>query len=105
MAWDNGNRKVIIETDSTDVLALIRGNINMEHQEHAAIMEKKRLLSREWVVQVSHVAHECNQTADWLAKKGFSAPSSFHAVHHLPVDLATIIDRDKGHRPSMFTRI
>lgn len=92
MAWDLG--LIILESDSTEVLALIKVHVNLEHQDHRIILELKRILERDWMVKVRHVFREINQAAGYLAKWGFSVMPGFHAIRQVPHELGNILTKD-----------
>ncbi|KAL4355056.1 hypothetical protein GQ457_06G032600 [Hibiscus cannabinus] len=72
-AWSRGFRRIVVETDSLDVLRLLRSD-NHNQQRPSLLMHLNRLRH----VNVQHIVREGNQVADSLAKA--TSSNGFHVV-------------------------
>ncbi|CAL1367079.1 unnamed protein product [Linum trigynum] len=64
MAWDEGFRRVVLQTDSQAAIRLIEGA--EERTPHfLAVQSARRLLDRDWQVRLVHVFREGNYAADY----------------------------------------
>ena len=67
MAWENGNRKVRLEVDSSQVINWLQlpdvPNLICKN----VLLEIKAWLASQWEVQTIHVFREANRAADYLA--------------------------------------
>lgn len=59
------------------------------------LSEIHELRVRRWKVTISAIIRDCNQPADWLAKKGASPSMNMCLLEAPPSDLEIIILRDR----------
>ena len=55
IAWQRGFHTVACETDSTEVLHLIKEHVDLGHLFHLVVTDIQQLLQKEWEVSVSHI--------------------------------------------------
>ena len=70
MAFEFGYKNVLLELDSRVVVQMIAHGIDDSHAYSTLVKAICLILSRDWIVQVSHVYREINSCADLLAKHG-----------------------------------
>ena len=68
IAQQRGFCKVACETDSMEVLHLIKEHVDLGHLFHSVVPDIKQLLQKAWEISVSYILREANMCADWLAK-------------------------------------
>lgn len=69
IAWENGFRAVLCESDSLEAVSMISDNSKHDFHEYAATLcDIMVLLRYQWSVQIKHVFREANTCADFLAK-------------------------------------
>ncbi|CAN1799327.1 Putative ribonuclease H protein At1g65750, partial [Linum perenne] len=79
-AWEMGVRDIVVQSDSLCAVRLLSSDDSLDHQ-HATIVSKyKKLLDRDWRVELKHVYRESNHLADALASKGHSLSIGTHMV-------------------------
>ncbi|CAN1243659.1 Putative ribonuclease H protein At1g65750, partial [Linum perenne] len=79
-AWNKGIRSLEIQTDSLCAVNLLLKADNLDHQ-HATIVGRfRKLLERNWSVNVIHVYREANCPADALVNKGHGMSLGTHTV-------------------------
>lgn len=71
LAWDPGQKRIILETDSKAALQLIQGAGN-ESPHYNLVSQIRNLTNRSWNCRLQHAWREGNKYADWLAKKSVS---------------------------------
>ncbi|CAI0558204.1 unnamed protein product [Linum tenue] len=85
LAWEQGYRKVMVQTDSQIAIYLIREAAD-RHPHFLLVQEARRLLACDWQVQLIHVFREGNVVVDYLALVGHSLPFGFHFIEgHYPL--------------------
>lgn len=75
VAWDEGCRRVILDSDSTCAIQMISKGAKEEHIDYALVKEIQATLARDWVVRMEHTDRRHNEAADFLAKRGPCPPS------------------------------
>ncbi|CAI0435262.1 unnamed protein product [Linum tenue] len=81
LAWDEGCRKVKVQTDSATAAQLIH-DATPGHIHFVQVATIRELLAREWEVQIDHVFREGNVVADYLASVGYSLPVGVHVFEN-----------------------
>lgn len=77
LAWNEGHRQVICETDSAEVIHVLHvEGIRRNHSSAQVIMETNSLLKRPWVVELRKIPREANSCTNLLAKVLRSAQGS-----------------------------
>ncbi|KAL9414516.1 hypothetical protein AB3S75_042892 [Citrus x aurantiifolia] len=61
---------------------------------YALIAAIQDLLSRNWQATISHIYHEANSAADFMANMAHSAPLGLHFFSKPPVGINPIISQD-----------
>ncbi|CAI0436181.1 unnamed protein product [Linum tenue] len=80
-AWEEGIRKVVLQTDSCTARTLIE-KATPQHPHYSCVAEIRQWLARHWLVRIEHVFREANFVADHLASIGHSVPIGVHAIHN-----------------------
>lgn len=71
LAWNTGQRKVVLEVDSVVVVCTLLGEDIPSSLYYHIIRRCKEMISKQaWVVEVQHCYSEANRAADWLANYG-----------------------------------
>ncbi|CAN0829758.1 Putative ribonuclease H protein At1g65750 [Linum grandiflorum] len=73
IAWNNGCRRIAIQTDSTCAVQLLQATDKHDHQ-HAALVLKY------WEISIIHIYREGNFMADSLANEGHSLSFGLHLL-------------------------
>ncbi|KAJ1428119.1 Ribonuclease H domain [Sesbania bispinosa] len=68
IAWERGHKKLIVESDSMEVIHLVNNQTYYEDQFGEVVRHIQQLLKKDWHVQCIHVMREANLLADLLAK-------------------------------------
>ncbi|CAN0905585.1 Putative ribonuclease H protein At1g65750 [Linum grandiflorum] len=80
IAWDNGYRRLAIQTDSVCAVQLLKSQ-DIHNHPHAALVLKFQELSRcDWDLKITHIYREANFMADSIAKEGYSLPLGLHLL-------------------------
>ncbi|CAL1403368.1 unnamed protein product [Linum trigynum] len=87
LAWEEGARKVVLQTDSATAKSLIE-TVSPNHPHYTRVAEIQRWLDRPWTVRIDHVYREANYVADHLASVGHSAPTVYHIINSPSSNLA-----------------
>ncbi|KAJ1398158.1 Ribonuclease H domain [Sesbania bispinosa] len=94
-AWNRGEKKLLCEFDSLEVLHLLRAVLSSTVKGLAEIVaEINNLLNLDWDVQLHHVFREGNSAADFLAKCARTASEKFVSWLRPPVDLQPLLLED-----------
>lgn len=97
-AWEDGYKQISCRSDCTQALTLIREYqpnndpqpFLMIQQNIQVIKEIEELISRDWMVELSHTFREGNKCADYMAKLGakgikyvcMSPPDGLLSLYH-----------------------
>ncbi|XP_057445019.1 uncharacterized protein LOC130737284 [Lotus japonicus] len=94
IAWDRGYKDVICNVDCRDLLRVLDDPETWIF--FPVLREIYELRMRSWNLTLSAINRDCNQPADWLAKKGASSPSMAICVLEAPPStLEILILRDR----------
>lgn len=96
LAWDMGVKNVILEIDSADAVELLRNPVNETHEDYRLVKEVKRVIDREWTVEVRLISRWVNTVADHLAKASLTILPGFQAISFPEMELARLIEDEKG---------
>ncbi|CAL1377203.1 unnamed protein product [Linum trigynum] len=77
VAWNEGLRCIIVQTDSQTAIKLIKEAEN-RHPHFLLVQEARRLLALDWQVQLLHVYREGNFVTDYLASAGHKVQQGIH---------------------------
>ncbi|KAK7306532.1 hypothetical protein VNO77_44479 [Canavalia gladiata] len=97
LAWDIGWKKVKVDIDSTNALALVRNStVGNDDVTCALVSEINDLVRKDWLVEFSHVFRESNRAADRLAHLGHSNSPRLGVKRflHAPRILAQVLQDD-----------
>ncbi|CAI0559343.1 unnamed protein product, partial [Linum tenue] len=79
IAWDLGLKKVQVQTDSKIAMQLLH-EATSSNPHHCLIAAARRLLARDWQVEIIHMYREGNVVADFLASLGHSRGVGLHVL-------------------------
>ncbi|KAK4285770.1 hypothetical protein QN277_002420 [Acacia crassicarpa] len=100
MCWDLGERRVSLESDAEEVVALLTTDSQPSHPDEDVIQEIKGMIGRSWEVevevQVRWILRDANKAADYVAKQAFDVWPGIHYFHSTFGDLGAILAQDKG---------
>jgi ribonuclease HI len=82
----NCNR-IQVESDSSLVVNLVKGQSDDTHPLHGLISDCKNLLLGNWECSFNHVYRECNNAADGLARMGHAMNLGWHVLVNSPPNL------------------
>ena len=68
LAWQRGYRKVIVETDASEIIHLLERKDISQHADFILIQEAKSYMCRTWDLELVHISRTTNTVADALAK-------------------------------------
>ncbi|CAN1796452.1 Putative ribonuclease H protein At1g65750 [Linum perenne] len=72
LAWNMGARKVHLQVNSQAVVCAINTRQQYDYRHSQTILHIHQLLTRNWMVEVSHVYRERNRVADLLVHHSHS---------------------------------
>nr|XP_025703219.1 uncharacterized protein LOC112803990 [Arachis hypogaea] len=86
LAWDYGLRDIVCETDSLDILHILKNSTNGLNCDVVDIFQKiQELLSKPWVVDFEWITRDANAVADWLARYAVKTNPT-HVIWSEPCD-------------------
>nr|AID60103.1 hypothetical protein [Brassica napus] len=94
IAWDKGIRKLEVEVDSKSVVGFLKTGIHDSHPLSFLVRLCYGFVSRDWIVNFSHVYRETNRLADGLANYAFSLQFGLHFFDSVPEHVAPIMLED-----------
>ncbi|CAI0405948.1 unnamed protein product [Linum tenue] len=100
LAWEQGARKVILQTDSSTAKNLIdKATPSNIHFTQVAVIRQR--LNRNWTVRIDHVFREANFATDYLASMGHSQSIGVHILDRPDTKLLywLMFDRVGGETP------
>lgn len=83
LAWDPGEKRIILETDSKAALQLIQGAGN-ESPHYNLVSRIRNPTNRSWNCRLQHAWREGNKYADWLAKKSVGEEPGMQIISETP---------------------
>ncbi|XP_028780528.1 uncharacterized protein LOC114736815 [Neltuma alba] len=92
--WDEGHRRVILESDASSVIELLSTEPNEDNADYTLLQEIRSLIDRSWEVRLSYAPRACNAAADHLAKFGLGGLLGFHMVYEPHYALAELLAID-----------
>ncbi|CAN1797499.1 Putative ribonuclease H protein At1g65750 [Linum perenne] len=106
LAWNQGVRNLMIQTDSACVVQLLQNTMNFDHQHTSLILQFEELLPRDWEVKIQHVYREGNFLADHLANIGHLFPFGLQLIDGSTPAVAHWIayDRMRSSQPRLVLR-
>ncbi|CAN1781429.1 Putative ribonuclease H protein At1g65750 [Linum perenne] len=78
--WEAGFRKVVLQMDSLNAIALLSAEDESTHQHGMKTAQFRELCARDWRVEVCHTYREGNHAADYLASIGYDYPFESHTI-------------------------
>ncbi|CAN0918617.1 Putative ribonuclease H protein At1g65750 [Linum grandiflorum] len=94
LAWSMGYRTIKLQLDSTTAISAITGQEISDLRHRSCINEARELISRDWVLRVTHTFCEGNRAADLLAHHGHSLSFVLHVIDPLPHEVNDCIRTD-----------
>ena len=94
LAWKKGYRKIILEMDSKVAIQLITNGTNSTNAATRLVLDIRRMLKLDWMVQVNHVFREGNRAADTLANISIRLPLGLHEMEVVPKEVLDIVYQD-----------
>ncbi|EEF39504.1 hypothetical protein RCOM_0863820 [Ricinus communis] len=89
-----GFRKLLVEVDNECLVHILHNQAPATLRNLALFNEAKRLLSRDWDVQLSHIYREANGCADKFANLGYGLPVGCHILQGPPDIVKDLIMQD-----------
>lgn len=86
LLWEGGFEKIICESDSLDVVNMLKAEVSHLHPYSCIMVYIKKLLSLEWDVQITYTLREGNACADYLAKLGANGSDALRIWNAPPSD-------------------
>jgi len=93
-AWEKKITRLKLEVDSEMVAGFLKTGICDTHPLSFLARLCYGFLSKDWLVQVSHVYREANHLADGLANYAFSCPLGLHLLDSCPDCISSFLDED-----------
>ncbi|KAJ1411152.1 Ribonuclease H domain [Sesbania bispinosa] len=93
-AWALRIPKLIVETDSTNVVRLIMLGCNETNPLFSIVQRIQDLMRKDWMVRIHHILHEANQPADVLAGHCLRQSNSELLFTSIPTFLSLSINAD-----------
>ncbi|KAG7593917.1 AAA+ ATPase domain [Arabidopsis thaliana x Arabidopsis arenosa] len=93
-AWEHRVTRLVLEVDSSLLVGFLTTEIGDSHPLSFLVRFCHAFISRDWIVQVTHVYREANRLADGLANYAFSLPLGFHAFVSVPIVVDSILRDD-----------
>ncbi|CAN1165450.1 Putative ribonuclease H protein At1g65750 [Linum perenne] len=72
IAWNQGIRKLRIQSDSSTAVNLLADAFGSSHQHFSLVRSFQELKNRKWEVSIEHIYREANNAADFIANSGHS---------------------------------
>ncbi|KAK4274018.1 hypothetical protein QN277_017310 [Acacia crassicarpa] len=90
LAWDEGFRRVLVESDSR---ILVMKLLQRKHDRYSTMVYQQiiEMLARDWEVKIAHVPRIQNALADGLAKEGLKSSS---ILSNCPRDLWRVLSNE-----------
>ncbi|CAN1177924.1 Putative ribonuclease H protein At1g65750 [Linum perenne] len=82
LAWSLGIKKVVIQSDSAAVVAMLQAGAHSVHKHVALVAEFLKIRARPWEISLTHIFREANCSADYLANLGHSFWFGFHVFYY-----------------------
>ncbi|XP_028786509.1 uncharacterized protein LOC114742412 [Neltuma alba] len=94
MTWDFGFRKVIVETDASEVIRLLYHSSDKDHHLLQLISEARSMVDRSWEVDLGLIPRSTNEVADHLAKKALRTAPGLHLFSFMTEELRELVMKD-----------
>ncbi|CAN1142230.1 Putative ribonuclease H protein At1g65750 [Linum perenne] len=94
LAWNEGHKKVSVQTDSLAAVLLIRAEGAPSHQHTSEIIAIKNWTDRDWQVEFHHIYREANGAADFLATLGHHFAIGVHIIPTSDCNLGYFLRKD-----------
>ncbi|CAN1152850.1 Putative ribonuclease H protein At1g65750 [Linum perenne] len=94
LAWNEGHKKVSVQTDSLAAVLLIRAEGAPSHQHTSEIIAIKNWTDRDWQVEFHHTYREANGAADFLATLGHNFAIGVHIIPTSDCNLGYFLRKD-----------
>lgn len=95
MAWRSGHRLVVLESDCTEAIdAVMRRSIGSK-EDQSIIKECKKLLSRDWFIEILHICREANKIVEWITKWASGQGVGIFELPRPPQELIELLEADE----------
>ncbi|KAK2661127.1 hypothetical protein Ddye_007660 [Dipteronia dyeriana] len=94
MAWNDGFKNVVAETDSSCVAQLLNTETSPNHPPFSLIQSCREIINKDWRCVVQHNNSEGNSTADGLAYLGHKMEIGLRFFDNPPVTIRDIFYSD-----------
>ncbi|KAE8708348.1 Elongator complex protein 4 [Hibiscus syriacus] len=92
-AWNLGERQIILEADSLEVIRMLQGNANRDSV--FTLLDRVRfLLNQEWTVTSKHINWDANKVADKLARLAAARGDDQTIFYSPSPELLSLIQKD-----------
>lgn len=75
-------------------MELVKGPPSCHHPLYALLVDIQSLLDHDWRCTISHVLHEANSCADYLAKQGACQDEFMKIYHRPPMAMSSMLQAD-----------
>ncbi|CAL5382858.1 unnamed protein product [Camellia sinensis] len=90
---EKGIKDICIETDSEQVVKLIKDS-SSQHFQHRALLEDAKFLMQRYNYTIAHIRKEGNKSADGLANLGVNHQNPFVFLNDPPTKIANLLVAD-----------
>ncbi|KAL1224257.1 putative ribonuclease H protein [Cardamine amara subsp. amara] len=94
IVWGRRVTRLELEVDSKLVVGFLQTEISDSHPLSFMVRLCHGVLSRDWIVQISHVYREANCLAAGLANYAFTLPLGFHLLESTPPIVEVLVEDD-----------
>lgn len=95
-AWNEGYRRVWVESDSVNAVDMCRKGVTNDHSLASVVRQIKEFMSRNWELKLRWCFREENEAANWLAAEACNRRSKWRTLEVLPEDLRPTLEKDSG---------
>ncbi|MED6139509.1 hypothetical protein PIB30_084482, partial [Stylosanthes scabra] len=97
LAWNQGSRSVICETDCLEALNLIHlTDISPTVDHYDLLSDIKALSNRDWTIHVTLIQRSANNAADLLAKCAARNQDDYFIWNQPSIDLMVLLQQEQS---------
>ncbi|XVE56819.1 hypothetical protein DITRI_Ditri04bG0041400 [Diplodiscus trichospermus] len=93
-AWDRGNRKVLLESDSAAAVEILKKAPSFQNSNRALIESCSALINGDWDCKVCPIRREENLCANWLAAHVEGCQMGLSIIYSPPLELIPLLEDD-----------
>ena len=94
LAWEKGERRIIVESDALELIQLLEQGNTSQHADAELIQEAKSLIGRQWEIELLHIPRGANSVADFLAKRAITTVRGYELILESPDYLFSLLQKD-----------